>query len=186
MLHPARLLEQRRESMGACILCGTQIDGTPERKRTSGRGPTRHICRPCLDKKCAAATAIAHRRVEHGLCTRCGILLVNRTVRECAHCRSRERHWYAKRQGKPPPEILPPRPPPRSLPRPPLVAPAGLMPLQLRAEAREDAAGNMDRRLPGHPKRKCSKCGESFAPTCRRRMLCLRCFQGGDTGPMAA
>ena len=51
-VHPQRELENRREATGACILCGVQIPTGASRKRASGRGPTRHICRPCLDKKC--------------------------------------------------------------------------------------------------------------------------------------
>ena len=185
-MHPARELEHRREASGACILCGVQIPTGASRKRTSGRGPTRHICRPCLDRKCASATANDHRRLEQGLCVRCGIPLVNRTVRECAHCRSRERYWYAKRQGKPLPEILPARtpPPPRTRTRRPL---PGMNPAQLHAIAAEPAPGlNADRVLPGGSARPCARCRRPFAPTLQRRLLCWHCYTRGDPGPMAA
>ena len=183
-MHPARELERRRKASGECILCGTPITGVAPRKRVSGRVPTQHVCRPCLNRKAANQTAIDHRRVKIGLCVRCGILLVNRTVRECAHCRSRERYWYAKRNGRPLPEVLPPR-----TPRPPrrLIQPAGMEPLQLHAVAFEPAPGmHGDRSLPGRPERECSNCGQRFAITLRRRMLCARCYSGGDDGPMAA
>ena len=184
-MHPQRELENRREATGACILCGVQIPTGASRKRASGRGPTRHICRPCLDRKAAAATATDHRRVEQGLCVRCGIPLVNRTVRECAHCRSRERRWYALRNGLPVPEVLPQRPPPAA-PRP-LIKPAGMEPHQLRAADLERAPGmHNDRALPGRETRPCSNCHRPFVKSLRRRILCARCYSGGDDGPMAA
>ena len=185
-MHPARELENRREASGACILCGVQIPTGASRKRTSGRGPTRHICRPCLDRKCAAAAAIDHRRLEQGLCVRCGIPLVNRTVRGCAHCRSRERRWYALRNNKPVPQILPPRPPPPPPPRTRSPLP-GMRPEELRAIASEPAPGmRADRPLTGRPQRACSNCGELFVASIRRRMLCAPCFKRGGDGPMAA
>ena len=183
-MHPARLTEHRREASGACILCGVQIPTGASRKRTSGKGPTRHICRPCLDKKCAAATAADHRRVEQGLCVRCAVPLINHSVRECAHCRSRERYWYAKRNGRPLPQVLPPR-----TPRPPrrLIQPAGMEPLQLRAVAFEPAPGmHGDSPLPGRPERPCASCGRVFVQSQRRRMLCAYCWRSGDAGPYAA
>ncbi len=63
---------------------------------------------------------------------------------------------------------------------------AGTQPHQLRAVALERAPGSQDRPLTGRPERPCSNCGRLFAPTLRRRMLCLRCFTGGDDGPLAA
>ena len=177
-MNPARQLEQKREASGACIRCGSPLAVVPKRKRVSGRAPSQHICRPCLDRRCASSTASDHRRLEQGLCVRCGIPLVNRTVRECAHCRSRERYWYAKRHGKPLPEILPAR-----TPRPPrrLIPAVGMTPLQLRAELRgPEAAPTRDRRLHDQPKRRCSNCGTIFQPSIRRRMLCSGCFTRGN------
>ena len=178
-MHPARQLERRREARGDCIKCGTPTPGVPERKRVSGRAPTQHICRPCLDKRSAIRTVIDHRRVKIGLCVRCGVPLVNRTVRECAHCRSRERYWYAKRNGKPLPEILPARTPPPARTRT-LMLSAGTKPSQLRAVAAEPAPGfHGDKPLTGRPERPCSCCGRKFAPTLRRRRLCLLCYSHG-------
>ena len=35
------------------------------------------------------------------------------------------------------------------------------------------------------PKRPCSRCGRSFKPTVRRRMLCAGCFGSASDSPMA-
>ena len=121
------------------------------------------------------------------MCPMRGYRLVNRiAVRECAHCRSRERYWYAKRQGKPLPEILPARtsPPPQTWTRRPL---PGMKPEQLRAVSLEPAPGlNCDRVLPGRSERPCSACGSMFRVTARRSRLCWHCWTYGDNGPMAA
>ena len=158
--------------------------GVPARKRVSGKKPAGITCRRCLDKKAAAQTARDHRRVAQGRCVRCNVNLINVNFRECASCRSRANRWWAKRNGRPLPEILPARTQlrPRTLRRP-----AGMKPEQLRATALERAAGmNADRPLPGRPERPCSACGQRFAPTLRRRLLCGSCFHRGDAGPDAA
>ena len=44
-MNPARQLEQRRESTGACIRCGSPLAGVPKRKRVSGRAPSESMGR---------------------------------------------------------------------------------------------------------------------------------------------
>ena len=179
-MNPARQLEQRRESTGACIRCGSPLAGVPKRKRVSGRAPSQFICRPCLDKRSASSTASDHRRLEQGLCVRCGIPRINLTVRECSHCRSLWRYWHAKRTNRPLPEIIPARTPPPPRTRTLMLA-AGTKPSQLRAVAAEPAPGShSDRALTGCPSRSCSCCGRKFAPSLRRRRLCYICFKGRD------
>ena len=169
-MHPARELERRREARGECIRCGAPTPGVAERKRVSGRAPARMICRPCLDRKSAAATAIDHRRVERGLCVRCGIPLINRAVRECAHCRSQERYWYAKRHGLPVPEVLPPR----TRTTAPDLDPQTVARYEPRTTARRRLRASAGAQmpigvLPGRAERPCSACGSMFRVTARRR-----------------
>ena len=166
--------EARRAATGCCIRCGAPT-GALQRARVSGRGPSGLTCRPCLDKKSAAKTAKDHRRVAEGRCVRCNVNLINLAFRECAPCRSRANRWWALRNDRPLPAILPPRtpPPPRTL-----IPLPGMKPEQLRAVSLEPAPGiNADRRLPGRPERECSNCGRRFAPTLRRRLLCYGCFK---------
>ena len=174
-------LEARRAAMARCIRCGATI-GVLERKAVSGRAPGGLVCRPCLNQRAAQANSQARRRADAGQCARCAIALVNLNFLECAQCRSKSRRWWAKRNGRPVPEILPPRTP---KPDRPLIRPAGMAPNELRAVAMEPAPGPQgDRRLPGRPEKPCSNCGKLFAPTIRRRMLCWRCHT--RDGPLAA
>ena len=207
--------EARRAARGCCTKCGVKNPGVPARKRVSGPAPSSTLlCRSCLSTKAATRLATAHRRIAAGACTRCGVSLINSTLLECARCRSLARYWWAVRNGRPIPEILPPRtngnqyaernsavtlpkaeilPPRTSKPRPTstppqtLVKSAGTRPHQLRACAMEPAPGfHADSMLPDRPEKQCSNCRRSFAPTLRRRMLCSVCYSGGDGGPMAA
>ena len=175
-------LEARRLASGCCIRCGGPA-GVPKRTRASGRAPGGLVCRTCLDRRAAQANSQARRRAEAGLCARCQIALVNFNFLECERCRSRSRRWWAKRNDRPLPEILPPQPkPPRTL-----IRSAGMEPQQLRAVTLERVPGyHADRLLPNRPEKPCSNCGRSFAPTLRRRLLCDSCYRGGDGGPMAA
>ena len=178
--------QERRVANGCCLRCNAPT-GVATRKRASGRAPTTsYFCRACLDRKNAARAARDQSRVAECRCVRCGLELVNPSLKECARCRSRANRWYAMRRGNPLPPILPHRtpPPPRTWTRRPL---PGMKPEQLRAVSLAPAPGiNADRRLSGRSERPCSRCGQRFAPTLRRRMLCAYCFHHGDAGPDAA
>ena len=43
-----------------------------------------------------------------------------------------------------------------------------------------------DRPLPDRPERPCSRCGKTFQPTLKRRMLCVGCFARATGGDEAA
>ena len=65
-----------------------------------------------------------------------------------------------------------------------LIQPAGLKRWQLNAIEPGPVPGfHGDRPLPFAPERPCSRCGKTFGPTLKRRMLCASCFckaTGGD------
>ena len=70
-------------------------------------------------------------------------------------------------------------------PRPKIKALAGMRPHELHACVPETVRTG-DRPLPNRPARPCSRCGRTFEPTLKRRMLCKGCFSGGDGGGLAA